>query len=66
MSSNREELKNIAKSGAFGNSRRSFESLSTNERERAITEMNTIGSKAEMHRFEAKQRDAQSGMYKFP
>ncbi len=65
MSSNREEIKNAVKNGA-PNSQRSFESLSPSERERVLTQINTVGSRAEMHRFEAKQRDNETGMYKFP
>ena len=63
MSSNREELKRKGKS-AFTQDMHNFGDLSSMQRERFLTQMNTIGSKSEMRRFDASLRDADSGMLK--
>ncbi len=66
MSSNREKLKTLNSSAFLKDSEslQNFESLSASGRERVITQLHTIGSKAETRRFDALLRDSDSGMMK--
>ncbi len=64
MTSNRENLKNEFKSAL--NKNNAFSSLSPIEQERLITQMNTIGNKAEEKKYEASIKNSQTGMMNLP
>ena len=63
---NKEQKRSKVVPARFGENAARFSSYNPAQRERIITQMNTIGTKQEMRNFESSVRDPNTGMMNTP